>query len=261
MDNNLNDSKIEEFYKNIVKEFREYEKIWGLKSDFKSSLEQPIKKSENSIEINIFKSSIHISFSLFLFKLCFCNADSSVDLDEYEYYELKGAIGCKISEKDFEKNYYTFTTKEFSEDEKGKLFIIYCEETYEDEASYFLYENLKDRIKKDIFRLNPKENYKFQELFIPIEYLLVLQKNIKDEYKEFILYKLASVGLVNPSDEDIEIKEIKKISSITLETESEQIICKESSEENEHKAYKFYISAINNQNIFYKFLDLYHVIE
>lgn len=262
MADNLSTSKIEKFYENIIKEFSKHERLWGSKLDFKSSLENPIeiKKRKNSIEIELI-SSIRISFSPFLFKLCFCNTDSSVDLDKYEYYELKGAIGCKISEKDFEKNCYAFTTTELSEDKKGKLFIIDCEEIYEDEAGYFLYKNLKDRIKKDIFRLHLKEIYKFQELFIPIEYLLILQKNIKDEYKEFILYKLASVGLVNPSDKDIEIKEIKKISSITLEPESEQIICRKSSEENEHKAYKFYISAINNQNIFYKFLDLYHVIE
>lgn len=251
----INIKKTNEFYDSTIKKFIDYHIYFGNKDEFIEIIQSNIEINDRDTILINSKPGTSFEFSKPLFRHCFKNIIPK-NLANQKFFLLKKSDNF-VFPKDY-LNGEEFIFKNQNGDYRGKLISNDKELPYNDVLSYYLYLNMLKLIRTDFFRnnsLSPDDNILFQKLFQEIEYLLMLNKNTR--IREQIFYKLANLGLIYDRTKKIQLELNKSPEDLVVVTGSNEIICKTSG----HKALKFYISAVTNKNIFYQFLDLYHVIE
>lgn len=257
MANNLsiNNDKVISVYREIVKKISDYDTFITDERYFISCVDDyRLENNEYIIEI---KGNVGISFSESQFKLFFTDSPIFPNILDKKYFLLERSKIFSVDEKSF--NFDSFILNDKNNDKIGILFCYELNELYNEEGSYFLYE-----YRKKLFSTNNtltnliSSNSKllFQNLFQPINYLLILNKGLCNKS---IIYKIASIGLVESKKLQTTTSLNNRITDITESGRNVIKFCKLCHKA--YKAYKFYISALNNENIFYQYLDLYHVIE
>ncbi|MCK4358707.1 MAG: hypothetical protein KAW92_08175 [Candidatus Cloacimonetes bacterium] len=251
----INDNKVKLVYEEIFKKISDYDTFITDENYFFNAVKEfYVTDEEYLIDI---KGDVKISFSEYQFKLFFTDYHISSKLVDKKYFLLEKTEIFSIDEKSF--NFDSFILNNKNNDKIGFLFYYELNELYNEEGSYFLYEYRKKLLSQNNTLTNlisPDMKLLFQNLFQPINYLLILNKGLC--YKS-IIYKIASIGLVESKKSQSPISLNREISDITKSGTN-----KIKFDKLWHKAYnsyKFYISALNNENIFYQYLDLYHVIE
>lgn len=245
----FNEIKIKDFYKNIIIKFDGNELHFKNEIDFIKCIKESQRSTDGSKVTTTTETGIQIIFSNFIFKQCFC--DELPPHTDYNFFHLIEAKNCSVKQEDFSYKVYNFFDNKGNE--ISKLLLYNGEEEYEQITEIYLFEN-NVKLINPTFSFHGGNNIFFRNFFIPINFFLQIKKYAKK--KEQVLYQLASIGIVETDIDRKTIALTKSINNLTPQS-SNTITLKQSS----HNSYKFYISAIKNDNIFYQFLDLYHVIE
>ncbi len=267
---NINEQKAGKFYSEVISLYpREViDRLWRSKTEFLDSLKGAVYKGDNK-EYEVDFSRLKIKFSKPIFNILFLNKTvikfdkpigQRLELNNYIYLELKESPLVNLEDKESaglfplsKKKYYWgyFFINENSRDDS-----YYPKEV----LSLFIFQ-LKERlIKYYAFDTNSDIYINFCSLFKPIKYILRIRKD-KETLKEKALYRLCTdFGLIehkrytttkiNMSQNINEIYD-KDTNSFLLTARKQYNI----------DSLKFYLSAMENLDPSYQFLELYHVLE
>lgn len=270
MNGKLNKIKIENFYQQIIKSYKDAikELYWGSKDIFTDLIEQAEKSSngEDSIII-ICKNGEEIELSQLLFDFLFkgknyCEFNHFIGRrykhEDYIFIELVESSIVSIKWKIEKSGVFPITKNENGD--IGSCFFIKSENygenyDYSKEVIPFFISQMKNRLKT--FEDKPPSS--FIDHFEPQKYILKI-KECEDNLLIKLLYKLGTnLGIVeNKMWENQEIAVQQEIQSI-LDNENNINLTNEPGEN--LNSLNFYISAIRNPNLYYRFLDVYHILE
>lgn len=267
---NINEQKAGKFYSEVISLYppEVIKMLWRSKTEFLDSLEGAVYKGDNK-EYEVDFSRLKIRFSKPIFNILFLNKTVSkfdkpigqrLELNNYIYLELKESPLVNLEDKESaglfplsKKKYYGgyFFINENSRDDS-----YYPKEV----LSLFIFQLEKRLIKYYDFNTNSDIYINFCSLFEPIKYILKIKKD-KETLKEKALYRLCTdFGLIehkrytttkiNISQNINEIYD-KDTNSFLLTARKQYNI----------DSLKFYLSAMENLDPSYQFLELYHVLE
>lgn len=254
---NIDESKVEKFYNEIIGEFDEHESIFGGLNDFKDLIKSS-EEREDEYVIPTKMPNICLYFQKELSEKLFYLGSNNLNFDSQEgklrtenelYIELylSGLFHPSENENnDINKDY-----KEVFIFIKGKGEIYYSSKV----IPYFI-STLKNRfISKKILEV---KEFNFYDFFKPIEGLIVINKNdISDEgienLSKSLKFQIAKKYGLIPKEESL------LTSKFTLSNENGEI--RTDAKSKTTPAIDYYLKGLRITNIFYQFLNFYQVIE
>lgn len=277
---NVNDGKARKFYSEVIslypqvnREYPQAESLWGKETEFIDSLKNADYIVSNK-EYEVDFQKLKISFSKPIFDILFLNNTAiefnkpigqRLELKNYIYLELKESPIVNLNSKE-DSDLFSLSKSSFSRRRYYWGYFFINEDSVEDlyypkEVLPFFIWQLKKRLIKDYaFDLSAGIYTNFCALFKPIKYILKVRKD-KEALQEKLLYRLCTdLGLIEHKACNIfkinmkqDIREIydKTTNSLLLSNKKQYNI----------DSLKFYISAMENSDPCYQFLELYHSLE
>lgn len=266
----INEQKTRKFYSEVISLYppEVIDILWRSKTEFLDSLKGAVYKGDNK-EYEVDFSGLKIKFSKPIFNILFLNKTvikfdkpigQRLELNNYIYLELRESPLVNLEDKEsaglfsLSKRRYYWGYFFINEDSRDDSY--YPKEV----LSLFIFQ-LKERLIKDYaFSANLDIYINFCSLFESIKYILKIKKD-KETLKEKALYRLCTdFGLIerkrytttkiNMSQNINEIYD-KDTNSFLLTARKQYNI----------DSLKFYLSAMENLDPSYQFLELYHVLE
>ncbi len=267
---NINEQKARKFYSEVISLYPPgvIDILWRSKTEFLDSLKGAVYKGDNK-EYEVDFPRLKIKFSKPIFNILFLNKTvinfdkpigQRLELNNYIYLELRESPLVNLEDKEstgsfsLSKRRYYWWYFFINEDSRDELY--YPKEV----LSLFIFQ-LKERLIRD-YAFNPDQDtyINFCSLFKPIKYILRIKKD-KETLKEKTLYRLCTdCGLIerkrwtttktNMSQNINEIYD-KDTNSFLLTARKQYNI----------DSLKFYLSAMENLDPSYQFLELYHALE
>ena len=268
---NINKEKTLKFYSEVLslypQEVRNW--LWGSMEEFLDSVESAVYEKDDK-EYKADFTNLKIKFSKSIFSILFLNKPAikfdkpigqRLELNNYVYLELRESPLVNLEDKEsaglfsLSKRRYYWGYFFINEDSRDASY--YPKEV----LSLFIFQ-LEERLIKDYYPpdINLDTYINFCSLFEPIKYILKIKKD-KETLKEKALYRLCTdCGLIerkrctttktNMSQNINEIYD-KDTNSFLLTARKQYNI----------DSLKFYLSAMENLDPIYQFLELYHVLE
>ncbi len=265
----INEQKTRKFYSEVISLYppEVIDILWRSKTEFLDSLKGAVYKGDNK-EYEVDFSGLKIKFSKPIFNILFLNKTvikfdkpigQRLELNNYIYLELRESPLVNLEDKEsaglfpLSRRYYWgyFFINEDSRDDS-----YYPKEV----LSLFIFQ-LKERLIKDYaFSANLDIYINFCSLFESIKYILKIKKD-KETLKEKALYRLCT---------DFGLIERKRYTTtkINMSQNINEIYDKDTNyflltarKQYNIDSLKFYLSAMENLDPSYQFLELYHVLE
>lgn len=267
---NINKGKALKFYNEVLSLYPQEVRnsLWGTKENFLDSVESAVYEKDDK-EYKADFANLKIKFSTSIFNILFLNKTAvefdkpigqRLELNNYVYIELRESPLVNLEDKEsaglfsISKRRYYWGYFFINEDSREDL--DYPKEV----LSLFIFQ-LKERLIKDyVFSVGSDICINFCSLFQPMKYILKIKKD-KKTLQEKALYRLCTdFGLIeckrrtttkiNISQNINEIYD-KDTNSFLLTARKQYNI----------DSLKFYLSAMENLDPSYQFLELYHVLE
>ena len=256
--NTIDESKVEKFYNEIIKEFNNYGDILGKIDDFRSFIRSPEEREDGHV-ISTKISNISIYFQKELFEKLFYSISDTLSFDSKKG-EL--VIGDNLYIELYLPRLFYPSRNENTDaiyKEYDKVFIFVKgtgEIYYHSKVLPYFISTLKNRFfNKSI--LESKE-FNFYDFFKPIEGLIIIDKDgISNEEIENLSKNLKfqiakQYGLI-PIEEDL------LTSRFTLSIANGKI--KTDVKSKTTPTIDYYLKGLRTTNVFYQFLNFYQVIE
>ena len=269
MSGKLNEHKIKDFYQHIIKRYEpEIQKLyWGNMEEFIELVNEADKLSNESDKIIITsKSEEEIELSKVLFDFLFKGKDDCIfnqsigegyENKNYTFIELVESPTVIVNES-AEKNGIFPITKDKNGNIESCFFIKASKSSenydYPKEVVPFFVSQMENRIKI----IEDKPPSVFIDHFEPIKYILRIKK-FEDNLRIKLLYKLSKLGIVE--NKIIANQKISVQQEMTSILDDEDNINLTNDFDENLDPLKFYTLAIRNTNLYYRFLDAYHILE
>lgn len=270
MEMQLNKDKIRYFYKQIIEYYEPQikESYWGNENDLAELVEQSEKSSAGDDNVSITcKNGQEIKFPRLLFDFLFKgNIDCTFGHQIGQRYENGDYIFIELIEspivainKNIEKFGVFPITRDINEGIESCFFIKSREQgenyDYPNEIIPFFVSQMRSRLK--IFR-DTLPPYVIDH-FEPIKYVLKIKRG-QENLLIKLLYKLSNhLGVIENKSKEIGYIAVQQDINNLLDGNGNFIISNDFIEEAD--MLRYYISALNNPDITYQFLDLYHILE
>ena len=274
---NINERKAIKFYSEVISLYPQavIDSLWKSKPEFLDSLNNAVYKGDNK-EYEVDFSDLKIKFSKPIFDILFVNKTTirfdkpigqRLELNNYIYLELIEAPLVNLNDKE-ESNLFFLSKRRYywgfffiNEDKKENLY-------YPKEVLPIFISQLKERLIEDYFSnvdTSTDIYINFCALFKPIKYILKV-KNDKGSLLEKLLYKLCTdLGLTEHKTYPVSKIDIsQKIDAIydkNADCEIETPLLLSARGQYNLDSLRFYISAMENLDPSYQFLEVYHSLE
>ena len=270
---NINKRKAIKFYSEVMSLYPQRESLWGKETEFIDSLKNP---AYNNKEYEVDFQKLRISFSKPIFDILFSNnaaiefnkpIGQRLEFKNYIYLELKESPLINLNSKEnsglFSLSKTSFHRKRhywgfffINEDKKEHLY-------YPKEILPIFISQLKARLVKDYFSnvdTGVDIYINFCTLFKSLRYILRVKKG-KKALLEKLLYRLcADLGLIEHRIQAaFKIDVQQDINGIYDKTTNTLLLSNK--KQYNIDSLKFYISAMENSDPCYQFLELYHSLE
>ncbi|MDO9464209.1 MAG: hypothetical protein Q7J67_02805 [bacterium] len=273
---NINEQKAIKFYSEVISLYPQeiIDSLWKSKPEFLDSLKSAVYKRDNK-EYGVDFSKLKIKFSKPIFDILFLNKTAiefakpigqRLELNNYIYLELKESplVNLKdeensdlfpLSKSSLSKRRYCWGYFFINEDSKEDLY-------YPKEVLPIYIFQLRERLIRNhyVFSVDTDIYINFCSLFKPMKYILKVKKD-KETLQEKLLYRLCTdLGLTERKTRTpFKINMPQNINEI-YDKATDSLLLSNKKQYN-IDSLKFYISAMENLDPSYQFLELYHALE